>query len=231
MVIDNETGWSDFGVIEPDPVLSRFRASLVAARSGRAPRHCDDRPRRARHTHQRRPHDEAVLGLVVEEVGGQPLAELIRDRVAGAGGARRHRSARRDALLPPAIGMACFAVQRRQRWIPRSSTATSYLTWNQATHSAVSTPTDLLDLLDVWATGELFTTDRAPAPDATHPNPCSMTTATPMSVIGVDVPFNGICPCTEVDGASSPPPSAAHPLTHRDVDRSSFVMPTASPWW
>ena len=26
--------------------------------------------------------DEAVLGLVVEEVGGRPLAELIRDRVA-----------------------------------------------------------------------------------------------------------------------------------------------------
>jgi hypothetical protein len=74
--------------------------------------------------------------------------------------------------------------------------ATSFMTWNLANTSAVSTPVDLLDLLDVWVSGELFTTDRTAAPDRWAPDP----DGNPDTYIGVGVPFNGYCPCTDVAG-------------------------------
>ena len=60
--------------------------------------------------------------------------------------------------------------------------------------------TDLLDLLDVWSTGELFTTDRTPAPDRYAPDPAG----NPNTYVGLGVPFNGYCPCTEVDDGIEP---------------------------
>lgn len=86
MVIENKTGWSDYGLIEPDPEISDFgrawslreavelRATAMTA-LGEPGTPSDDG-----HT------NEAVLGLVVQEVGGKPLADLIRDRVAAPEG-------------------------------------------------------------------------------------------------------------------------------------------------
>ena len=86
MVIDNETGWSDYGVDRTRPGRHDFerawslreavelRATAMTALAEPGTRTNDG------HT------NEAVLGLVVEEVGGQPLAELIRDRVAAPAG-------------------------------------------------------------------------------------------------------------------------------------------------
>ena len=80
---------------------------------------------------------------------------------------------------------------------------TSYLTWNQAAISSVSTPTDLLDLLDAWTTADLFTTDRTPRPDRYAPEPVE-SNLLPDFHAGLGVPFNGFCPCTSVDGGVEP---------------------------
>ena len=80
----------------------------------------------------------------------------------------------------------------------------------------MSTPTDLLDLLDVWATGELFTTDRTPAPDRYAPDPAG----NPNTYVGLGVPFNGYCPCTEVDGGIEPTAIGRTPGAHRYADVS-----------
>jgi CubicO group peptidase (beta-lactamase class C family) len=198
MVIDNETGWGDYGEILPDPVVTDFerawtlqetvdlRATAMAA-LGEPGTRTDDRST-----------GEQVLGLIVEQAGGQPLAELVHERVALPAGLDDTR------LLDG------YAVPDRYRngVFPFEGTAmdtsmfsgTSYLTWNLATHSMVSTPIDLLDLLDAWTTGELFTTDRAPAPDRYAPDPAG----NPDTKVGLGVPFNAYCPCTDVAGGIEP---------------------------
>jgi CubicO group peptidase (beta-lactamase class C family) len=203
MLIDNQTGWSDSeGLIEPDPVVSdlgrawslreamELRASVVSA-LGEPGTPTDDG-----HT------NEFVLGVVVEEVGGQPLAELVRARVAGPAGLD-------DTSL---IDVGNIPGRTRHGFFVFDGTAvptsafdpTSYFTWFHATHSSVSTPTDLLDLLDVWATGELFTTDRTPAPQRYAPEPVLDDDGNADFLIGREVPFNGFCPCTKVDDGFVP---------------------------
>jgi D-alanyl-D-alanine carboxypeptidase len=199
MVIDNETGWSDYGPISPDPVVTDFarawtlreavdlRATAMTALDEPGTRTNDGLT------------SEMVLGLIVEEVGGRPLAELLHDMVAEP--ARLDNTALLDGsgISPAGYRHGVFAFNGT----PTDSSgfgAVSYLTWNLATHSVVSTPTDLLDLLDVWATGELFTTDRAPAPDRYAPDPAG----NPDTYVGLGVPFNAYCPCTEVDAGIEP---------------------------
>ena len=75
MVIDNTTGWSDDGLIEPDPVVTDFarvwslrevaelRAAAITALAEPGTRTSDGLA------------NEALLGLIVEDVSGQPLAE------------------------------------------------------------------------------------------------------------------------------------------------------------
>jgi hypothetical protein len=47
---------------------------------------------------------------------------------------------------------------------------TAYFTWHTATLAAVSSVPDLLDLLDAWQSGELFTSDRTPSPSDSAPS-------------------------------------------------------------
>ncbi len=86
MVIDDETGWSDYGTIEPDPVIADFarawtlreavelRATVMSA-LGEPGIHTDDSFTA-----------EMVMGLIVEEVGGRPLAELVRESMSEPAG-------------------------------------------------------------------------------------------------------------------------------------------------
>jgi hypothetical protein len=69
----------------------------------------------------------------------------------------------------------------------------------------VSTPTDLLDLLDAWQSGELFTTDRTPAPGryALDRLPVDVANA-PEIYPGLGVPWNAYCPCTVTSDGVEP---------------------------
>jgi CubicO group peptidase (beta-lactamase class C family) len=215
MLIDEETGWSNHD-LEDEPVVSDFgrawtlreavelqaTAMTALAEPGTS---TDDG-----YT------NHLVLALVVEEVGGRPLADLVRERVTGPAGLDN------TGLLDGSGYPAGF----RHGVFPFNGTPvvtsafdpTSWLTWT-ATHSAVSTPSDLLDLLDVWASGELFTTDRTPAPQRYAPEPVLDGDGNPFFVAGREVPFSGFCPCTEVGGGFEPiafgrAPAAIGTVTH-----------------
>jgi CubicO group peptidase (beta-lactamase class C family) len=201
MLVHDETGWSDVGVIEPDPVVSDFgRAwSLREAVELRA-------TTMTALAEPGTPTDDGfmnhiVLALVVEEVGGQPLADLVRERVTGPAGL--DDTGLLDGSNAPA-GIRHGVFNFEGTLVDTSPfDGTSYFTWH-ATHSAVSTPTDLLELLDVWATGELFTTDRTTAPQSYAPEPVLDGDGNPLFVAGSEVPFSGFCPCTEVDDGFEP---------------------------
>ena len=198
MVIDNETGWSDVGAIEPHPTDSdlerawplreavELRATAMTALDEPGTRTNDGLA------------GEAVLGLVVQEVGGRPLAELIRDRVSEPTGLE-DTGLLDGRTVPPGYRHGMLAVGETAVHTSMFP-GVSHLTWHQATSSVVSTPRDLLDLLDVWASGQLFTTDRAPAPDRYAPDPAG----NPDINVGLGVPFNAYCPCTDVDGGIEP---------------------------
>jgi CubicO group peptidase (beta-lactamase class C family) len=200
MLLDEETGWSDYGPIEPDPVVTDFerawslreavelRATVMTALAEPGTRTTDGLT------------NETVLGLIVEDVGGRSLAELVRDRVSEPAGLDDTGLLDGHAVASP-VGYrhGVFAFNGT----PTDTSgfgAVSYLTWNHATNSVVSTPTDLLDLLDAWAAGELFTTDRTAAPDRYTPDP----DGNPNTYLGRGIPFNGYCPCTDVSGGIEP---------------------------
>jgi D-alanyl-D-alanine carboxypeptidase len=199
MVIDNETGWSDYSPIDPDPVVTDFarawtlreavelRATVMSALAAPGTRTNDGLT------------NEMVMGLIVEEVGGRPLADLVGEMVAQPAGLDDTQLLNGSGIAPVGYRHGVFAFNGTPSDTSGFS-GVSYLTWNYATHSVVSTPTDLLDLLDVWSTGELFTTDRTPSPDRYAPDPAS----NPNTYIGLGVPFNGYCPCTEVEGGIEP---------------------------
>jgi D-alanyl-D-alanine carboxypeptidase len=200
MVLDGATGWGEGDFIEPDPILTdsgrawslreavELRATVMTALAEPGTRTDDG------------PTNEAVLGLLVEEVGGRPLAELVRERVSVPAGLADTGLLDGGPVAPAGFRNGVFAFPDGTRAETAADDATAFLTWNQATTSAVSTPTDLLDLLDVWASGELFTTDRTAAADRFVPDVTGRTDF----VAGVGIPFNGWCPCTEVTGGIEP---------------------------
>ena len=88
----------------------------------------------------------------------------------------------------------------------------------------VSTPSDLLGLLEVWASGDLFTSDRTPSPDRWVPDPAG----NPTTYAGLGVPFNGYCPCTDVEGGIEPAAIGRVPGAI-GTRPSCCATPTASP--
>jgi CubicO group peptidase (beta-lactamase class C family) len=195
MLLDNNTGWSEDGPISPDPVLAdtsrvwglREVVELLAtvmtpvAEPGTVTNDALA--------------GEQVLALVVQEVGGRPLAELVHERVSepvgldqtSLGDGQTHPDGFRHGII-----VAGGTVLDSSAFEP-----VSFMTWNQATRSAISTPSDLLDLLDAWAYGTLFTTDRVPSADRLAPDPAGDAN----TFVGVGVPINAYCPCTDIDGA------------------------------
>ena len=191
MLLENATGWDESGQPEPDPVLAdlervwtlrevvELRATMVTALA---------EPGTVTDTGL---FVDTVLGLIVEEVTGRGLAELIHDRVAVPAGlddtALGDGTTLPDGFRHGRLNINGAAVDTSA--VP----AVAYITYNQATNSVASTPTDLLDLLDAWHSGQLFSTDRTAAPDRFIPDPAG----NPDTYVGVDVPFNGYCPCTD----------------------------------
>ena len=172
--------------------------------------------------------NEALLGLIVEDVSGQPLARVIHERVAAPAGLDDTSLAGAGWVTPARWrhGMLAFngAMLDTSAFDP-----TSYLTWNQAAISSVSTPTDLLDLLDAWTTADLFTTDRTPRPDRYAPEPVE-SSLLPDFHAGLGVPFNGSAHARRSTVASSPPRSAVRRVESvRELGSSG--TPTASPSW
>jgi CubicO group peptidase (beta-lactamase class C family) len=198
MLLDEETGWGDYGLIEPEPVVTdlgrawslreavELRATAMTALAEPGTRTTDNLT------------NETVLGLIVEEVAGRSLAELVRDRVSEPAGLAD--TGLLDGRNTPTRFRHGVFVFDGARLTTSDFDGTSYFTWNHATNSAVSTPTDLLDLLDAWAAGELFTTDRTTAPDRYTPDP----DGNPNTYVGRGIPFNGYCPCTDVSGGIEP---------------------------
>lgn len=132
------------------------------------------------------------------------LAELVRELVSEPAGLDDTEMLDGRGIAPAGYRHGVFAFNGT----PTATSgfgAVSYLTWNQATNSLVSTPTDLLDLLDVWAAGELFTTDRTPAPNRYAPDPAGNPTPTSASACH----STDTAPAPKSTAASSPPPSAA----------------------
>jgi len=207
MMLDGQSGWSDYTTIVPDPITTDFTrawsqrevvelqaAAMTAIAEPGTPTN-DNLT------------NETVLGLVVEEVGGQPLTELVRHRVSELAGL--DDTGLLDGTVSP-VGYrdGVFAFEGT-RVSGSDFDPVSWLTWNLASEASVSTPTDLLDLLDAWSTGELFTTDRTPAPDRYVPDPAG----NPNQYNGVGVPFNAYCPCTEVEGGVEPTTIGRRPGT------------------
>lgn len=200
MLLDDTTGWGDYGALDPDPVVSDLgrawslqqavdlRATVMTVAGEPGTRTSDAG------------NNEMVLGLIVETIVGQPLTDLVRDRVSRPAGLD-DTGVLNGSKIPNGYRAGVFPFNGT----PTATSdfdGTSFLTWNQATTSTASTPTDLLDLLEIWATGGLFTTDRTPAPNRYAPE------TTDNSGIqyhaGAGVPFNGYCPCTEVDDGIEP---------------------------
>ena len=169
---------------------------------------------------------DTLLGLIVEEVAGKPLAELVHDRLAAPAGLDETALGNGEDALPE--GFRHGRLNINGAVVETSAVSpVSYLTYNQATSSVVSTPTDLLDLLDAWHSGQFFVTDRTAAPDRFIPDPAG----NPNTRVGVSVPFNGYCPCTEADDGievSSIGRTPANPFSRnlllRYADGISVVM-------
>jgi CubicO group peptidase (beta-lactamase class C family) len=135
---------------------------------------------------------DLILGHVLEQVTGEPLIGLVQDRIAGPLGlddtlisdgtvSARYRHGIFD-FDGEAVDTSMFPL-------------TAYFTWHTATMAAVSSVPDLLDLLDAWQSGKLFTTERTPDPERFGPERATSTGET-VSYDGFGVPFNGYCPCT-----------------------------------
>jgi CubicO group peptidase (beta-lactamase class C family) len=98
MLIDDATGWGDYDYDSIQPVVSDFARAWSLRESvellATSTPALDEPGTRTDDNFT----NEHVLGLVVEEVGGQPLADLVRDRVAGPAGTRRHRPGRHQRI-------------------------------------------------------------------------------------------------------------------------------------
>ena len=147
MVIDNETGWSDYGPVEPDPVVTDFerawtlreavelRAAEMTALAEPGTRTDDGLT------------NEMVLGLIVEEVGGRPFAELVRDMVAEPAALGDTALLDGSGITPAGYRHGVFAFDGT----PTDTSAfvpVSFITWNLATHRG-DLVTQVLDIENV----------------------------------------------------------------------------------
>ena len=134
-----------------------------------------------------------ALAYIAEQVTGSTLAELVEGRMAQPAGL--DDTAIGDGTDPPGLEGGVF-VLNGQRALTSDFPHTSYITYLAAEASAHSTLRDLLDLLDVWQSGDLFTTDRVPGPDRfLVERTLDVDSAPTGASFGYGIPFNGLCPC------------------------------------
>ena len=128
-----------------------------------------------------------ALAYIVEDVTGSTLPELVEERVAQPAGL--DDTAISDGTEPPGFEDGVF-VYDGQRLDTSEFPHTSYNTYFAGSASANSTLRDLLDLLDVWQSGD-------PGPE----HFLADQTTDDGDVYGSGIPFYGFCPC-EQDGAN-----------------------------
>jgi D-alanyl-D-alanine carboxypeptidase len=135
-----------------------------------------------------------ALAYIAEDVTGSTLAELVEERVTQPAGL--DDTAISDGTEPPGFEDGVL-VYDGQRLDTSEFPHTSYNTYFAGSASANSTPREILDLLDVWKSGDLFTTNRVPGPGRF----LAARTTEDGDVYGSGIPFYGFCPCEE-DGAN-----------------------------
>jgi CubicO group peptidase (beta-lactamase class C family) len=137
--------------------------------------------------------NDLVLGHVLEQVTGESLGALVESRIAGplglSGTEISDGSTHADGYRHGVFDLDGMIVDTSL--FP----TTAFFTWHTATFAAVSTVPDLLDLLDAWHAGALFTADRTPGPGRFGSDRAT-SVGDPASYDGLGVPFNGYCPCT-----------------------------------
>jgi CubicO group peptidase (beta-lactamase class C family) len=198
MLLDSTHGWGAFGEIPasaiPADLTRRWTLTEVLATLESNP------PVAEPGTFSTEGGDTAVtaLALIAELVTGKTMAELVEARIAQPAGL--DDTAISDGAEPADFENGIFTFNG-QRADTSTFPHTSYNTYNTAYASANSTLRDLLDLLDVWRRGELFTTERVPGPDHFLSKRMISTEAVPTGfTVGYGIPFNGYCPCRP-DGA------------------------------
>ncbi len=158
----------------------------------------------------------AALAYVIEEVTGQSIAELIAERITEPLGL--DDTFMQDGANQPARyqhGVFSFEGQRVDTSMYPN---VSYYTYYGPIRAAVSNTTDLLDLLDAFDTGELFTAERVPGPE--HFLGARIFDG---SVHGYGLPFNGYCPC-ESAGAGNGLDVATIGRQPSSVGQSLFML-------
>ena len=137
-----------------------------------------------------------VLAHGMEQVTGRSLAELVEEKISAP--LELDQTFLSDGTDLPADFQAGVFTLDNQPFDTSQVPNTSYNTYLGATSSMVASVGDLLDLLDAWMAGSLFTTDRVPTADRF---PTDRPLNDGVDISGEGVPLNGYCPCTpEGDG-------------------------------
>lgn len=196
MLADSTTGWGPVrdGIIEelivPDLSRSWTLAEVVEAQ---LPIAAQDEPGTL-NSDQADSAVAAVLALILEAETGSSLDELVQTRVVAPLGLTATLIPNGDDL--PADYLHGVLAFEGSVVATSMFPGTAYATWFRADNAVVSTAPDLLSLLDAWASGALFTTDRQPTSerfDDDRAYPWGTT------YVGLGLPFNMYCPC-ESDG-------------------------------
>jgi CubicO group peptidase (beta-lactamase class C family) len=140
-----------------------------------------------------------LLAYIVEQETGSTLAELVAERVTTPLGLE-------GTVMPQDGDEPAGYQQGGFVFADESAVDTSmfpHIAFNTWSLTVDSTVTDVADLVDAWATGALFTTDRSATPGhflASRPDDGAAAGAFGHpAVIGDHIPINGFCPCT-LDG-------------------------------
>lgn len=195
MLLTDEHGWGDFGVVDDTSILDDFERAWTLDEVLDS---VADIPRVSEPGQFSEAIDVAMVALakVIEDATGQPLAEVFDERVSTP--LALDGTFLSDGTDLPADFLAGVFVLEGERQETSDFPNTSFYTYQMANSSVVSTVPDLLDLLDGWTQGTLFTTDRRPTADR-FPSDRPVNDGADLRALGV--PVNGYCPCTpEGDG-------------------------------
>lgn len=199
MLLTDRHGWGDFGAVDDTSITADYDRAWtldeVLDSVAEVPRVSEP----GEYNGQSVEIAMVALAKVIEDATGQPLAEVFAENV-GAPLALDDTFVSDGADLP-ADFLAGVFVLGGERQETSAFPNTSFNTYLSATSSVVSTVPDLLDLLDGWTQGTLFTTDRRPTADRF---PSDRPTNDGTDLRGLGVPLNAYCPCTpEGEGNSA----------------------------
>lgn len=199
-LVDRRTGWSEYGPASDGVIIDDFArrwtlAEVVMLVSTDPQVTVSADPTVANTSDLT---TDIVLAHVLEQVSGRSFPDLVMERIADPLGL--DQTLVRDGVTPIEDMEAGVFDFQGAASATSDFDATSFLTWSRATQAGASSVPDLLDLLDAWAAGSLFATDRTPDPGRFGADRATSATD-PTSYVGLGIPFNGYCPCVpEGDG-------------------------------